>query len=555
MRPDGRPEGWRQAMAWLHTWSGLVLGWLLLAIFVTGSLAFFRHEINAWMRPELAHAGRANTATLGLAEQRLRELAPHAPQWSIRLPDEREDAVQLFWREPAQGQGRPRFESRTMDAATGRLIEPRPTMGGDFFYRFHFELRSAEKSRWIVEGRWVVGLATLAMFVALLSGIVTHRRVFSDFFTFRPGKAGARSWLDAHNVSGVLVLPFYLLITFSGLMMFHTLYLPAGIAAAYGPGGKGYFEELSGQTPGGASRQRGARAPAAGPMPALALPAAVREAQAHWPAGRVERVSIERDRAGKVWVDVAAHDGDRVQYRAPTLRFDGVSGRLVQVTDAQAPMARTYGVLYGLHIARFASPGLRWTLFGFGLLGSAMIATGLVLWVVKRRAEAARRGAAVPGAGQRIVEAFNLAAIAGLPLAVAAYLLANRLLPVSWPERADWEIRAFFLAWLACLFAASIRRDARAWRMAFGAAALAWAAVPVLNALTTPSMGLLAMASQGQWRVAAVDLSALVAAVLFATCAWRIDRPSTAAAARPVPKGRRSRETGVAPTGAARGGA
>ena len=32
-------EGFRQAMSWLHTWSGLILGWLLFAIFVTGTLS------------------------------------------------------------------------------------------------------------------------------------------------------------------------------------------------------------------------------------------------------------------------------------------------------------------------------------------------------------------------------------------------------------------------------------------------------------------------------------------------------------------------------------
>ncbi|MDN5540760.1 PepSY domain-containing protein, partial [Comamonas sp.] len=46
-------EGFRQAMSWLHTWSGLLLGWLLFAIFVTGTLSFFKNEFNLWMRPEL----------------------------------------------------------------------------------------------------------------------------------------------------------------------------------------------------------------------------------------------------------------------------------------------------------------------------------------------------------------------------------------------------------------------------------------------------------------------------------------------------------------------
>jgi len=48
--------GLRQSMAWLHTWSGLLLGWLLLAMFVTGTSAYFREEISLWMAPELHHS-------------------------------------------------------------------------------------------------------------------------------------------------------------------------------------------------------------------------------------------------------------------------------------------------------------------------------------------------------------------------------------------------------------------------------------------------------------------------------------------------------------------
>ena len=46
-------EGFRQAMSWLHTWAGLILGWLLFAIFLTGTLSFFKNEFNLWMRPEM----------------------------------------------------------------------------------------------------------------------------------------------------------------------------------------------------------------------------------------------------------------------------------------------------------------------------------------------------------------------------------------------------------------------------------------------------------------------------------------------------------------------
>ena len=36
----------RRSMAWLHTWSGLVVGWVLFAIFVTGTASYYRTEIS-----------------------------------------------------------------------------------------------------------------------------------------------------------------------------------------------------------------------------------------------------------------------------------------------------------------------------------------------------------------------------------------------------------------------------------------------------------------------------------------------------------------------------
>ena len=45
--------GLRQSMAALHTWGGLVFGWLLFAITLSGSLAVFEPELTRWMQPEL----------------------------------------------------------------------------------------------------------------------------------------------------------------------------------------------------------------------------------------------------------------------------------------------------------------------------------------------------------------------------------------------------------------------------------------------------------------------------------------------------------------------
>lgn len=66
--------------------------------------------------------------------------------------------------------------------------------------------------------------------------------------------------------------------------------------------------------------------------------------------------------------------------------------------------------------------------------------------------------------GYRLVESLNIGTIAGLCTAVAIYFWANRLLPVDFAGRRDWEVHAMFILWTA---------------------AVAYDLLPVLNALTT----------------------------------------------------------------------
>lgn len=527
-------EGFRLAMSWVHTWAGLVLGWLLFAIFVTGTLSFFKNEFSLWMRPEMH--GLPTTASADVAERAqaaLHRQVPGVTQWIMRLPDERQPAASVLWRDGSGG----RFQTLLMNPATGEKIATRDTVGGDFFYRFHFELRTAHGGRWTIQGRWVVGVATMLMFVALLTGVVTHRRIFKDFFTFRPAKGGQRAWLDAHNVSGVLVLPFYLVITFSGLMIFHTLYMPAGMQAAYttpkGTDSQAYFAEMQGDEPGARSARRG-RAAAAEPLPELDLATMVAGAHRTWGDARIGGISARRDDSGTV-VEITRHDGDRLQYGPARLRFDGATAQQLALIDPQTPALKTFRVLYGLHLARFAGPGMRWVLFGFGVMGSLMIASGLVLWTVKRRAQAQRKAAdARMPFGERLVASLNVGLMGGLPLAVATIFAANRLLPVDLAGRPDAELAWFFGAWGVGLAVGILRPDRRGWALLLGAAGLLFAALPVINAATTGThLGVTLPA--GEWMWAGMDLSFLAFGLVFGALARHLLRRRPAAAAKPAP--------------------
>lgn len=43
----------RQVQATLHSWLGIVVLWSGFLIFFTGSIAYFRTEINLWSKPEI----------------------------------------------------------------------------------------------------------------------------------------------------------------------------------------------------------------------------------------------------------------------------------------------------------------------------------------------------------------------------------------------------------------------------------------------------------------------------------------------------------------------
>ncbi|MDO5626504.1 MAG: PepSY-associated TM helix domain-containing protein, partial [Pseudomonadota bacterium] len=213
-------NGFRQSMAWLHTYSGLLVGWVLFVVFVAGTAAYFRHEITLWMQPELHRAALHNPSAAERPElaRRVGDWLAHnaqgSPRWFINLPSARQPVVQVTWQKPpGQGPatGRGRFDNALLDPTTAQpLAQARATRGGEFFYRLHFDLHYMPA----VWARWIVGFCAMFMLVAIASGIVTHKRIFKDFFTFRPRK-GQRSWLDAHNVTAVLALPYHLMITYT----------------------------------------------------------------------------------------------------------------------------------------------------------------------------------------------------------------------------------------------------------------------------------------------------------------------------------------------------
>ena len=510
-RTAPQPRGIRQTMSDLHIWAGLLVGWLLYAMFLTGTVSYFKDEISQWMRPELAHQAEVPDPALVAARiaGELQTVAAGSPQWSIGLPDARNNTASAFWRKPGV-EGRRAFQSATFDPATGHKVAARDTGGGEFFYRFHFQFHYMP----VLWARWLAGFCAMFMLVAIVSGVITHKKIFIDFFTFRWGK-GQRSWLDAHNALSVFGLPFHAMITYTGLVTLMSLYMPWGEQAAFKTPAE--RQQLRAETsafvqPGKPSGQAAALAP---------IEDMVRQAQARWGRDNINRVTITHPGDASARVSITRGDEGRASVSPQFLLFEGPTGRLLQAKDSVGPAAETRGVMYALHLGRFGDTVTRWLYFLVSLAGTAMVGTGLVLWTVKRRAKLPDPER--PYFGFRLVERLNIAAIAGLSIAMAGMLWANRLLPLGLAQRAEWEVHAFFIVWGATLAWALLRPARRAWIELLWTGAAALALLPLLNALTT-DRGLLASLRAGDWIFAGLELTLLALAALHVALAIRTAR-------------------------------
>jgi hypothetical protein len=198
--------------------------------------------------------------------------------------------------------------------------------------------------------------------------------------------------------------------------------------------------------------------------------------------------------------------------------FDAITGETIDVekpnTVRGGKVLATQRTMNALHFVRFGGYPMKWLYFICGMAGAAMLATGAILFMVKRRKKSADEfGTATPRV-YRLIEALNVAAIAGLSLACIAYFWINRLLPLDVADRAVREIALFFILWLLTLAHAVLRPPMRAWVEQLAASAALCLGLPLLNLLSTGDWLFSALA-RGDGETAGVELTAMAFGLIF----------------------------------------
>lgn len=540
-------QSFRLSMAWLHTWFGLVLGFVLMVVFFFGALSVFDREIDRWAVPESRFEPQPMPSFDRILKPAFEKMQPAKEgvallEGRVNGPiPERFDTVRRWGaytthRDPIMsvfaGYAVPNAKDpeetvwaiHALDPRDGKVMpEGQLRIGSQFFYPLHYSLNINWKSL----GTWIVGFSALMMLAALVSGVVMHRKFFREFFTFRRNKSTQRSALDLHNLTGVVALPFHFFFAFTGLVIFAGIYFPVSHTQLHDL--HELHEKIEARETGLPHDRAGVAAPIA------SVDAMVAEAQRRWAAkgmaGEVGYLGIEHVGDANSFVSVYRAGTDRVALTGEGIHFKATTGELLREDPPRTAVDSVNEFLTGLHLQHFRHWLLRWLYVLGGLQGCVCIATGFIFFVEKRKKQHAKAG----GQGSRIVDALAVTTVTGMLIATTAILIGNRLLPDTLADKGDWEKLVFWSAWGLALLHAFARGGAvaqarlnPAWLEQCLAVAVGAVTAVVANAVTTGDH-LGRTLSTGYWPVAGVDLSLLALAGVSLWAARKLSRRASAA--------------------------
>lgn len=484
----------------LHTWAGLVCSWALFIAFFAGSFVVFYQDLQSWADPGIR---RVAAQPLSDVQQLIERITQEHPQikheFYITLP-ERGNVV-AYWRKVVNGVETQEHEER--EFAGGHVIEhdPRPGVLPSFIYRIHYSLGLP-----VTSGMYLLGFVCVIYLLALLSGVVIHApHLAKDLFALRIGKNLKRFWQDAHNVVGVLSLPFHAIFAYTGAMfcILGLLAVSVNILALRG-----------------AATQAIARASQVAPLPqasgveaAMLSPAQLIAAAARAAPGFTPTFLTYRnygDRAATIEMYGEA-PGDLVESARVVLYAH--SGELVGVArPGHAPLGlASMGVMMGLHFGHYGGAIIKSMYFTLGLAGAFLFYSGNLLWIESRR----RRRSAEQPYVHKLMAQLTVGICIGCCFGIAALFIANKLPPLPFVPAEHTDKVVYYIVFTSSIAYALLRPPARAAFHLLMAVAVTCAFIPIVNAVVTGDHPLRS-ARDGLWTVFRVDLAALVMACGFA---------------------------------------
>lgn len=354
-------------------------------------------------------------------------------------------------------------DEKTYNAdAEGNLIDERREGALHFIQHLHINLHMPYSI-----GLTLVGLAGVALLASVVSGTLSHPRIFRDAFTFRRGGSRRLQEADLHNRLSVWALPFHIVVPLTGALLgLSTIILGTLAMAAF----DGDFARAR------ATIGSPTFAEDTTPAPIPPIKPAIETLMTDYPDASIQRVAINRvgERGQSV---VIALTMPRDLTLSEQFFYDG-EGNLVSMRGfANGPAgAQLIAALGPLHFGWFGGWPVKvaYVLLGLGL--TSIISTGVTIWIARRK----DKGKPVPG-----WERAWYALVWGQPIAYCAMALTT-LFGLHLPE-VPYYIAICLAAFVPAFLAATPLTVSRWLRAVLGGMLLI---LPVLHILRYSGEGI-----------------------------------------------------------------
>lgn len=361
-----------RAMLAGHSALGLAFAALIYVVCLTGTVSVFMFELQRWEQPDVPPVTRtpsADEVAAAVRNGQAQALADNvAHDLFIMGPSSRAGHARLMVNYHDHETGR---EGHWLASADGRLIARAHAPWTDFVTELHTSLHLPRT--W---GFFLVGLTGVALLSSLLSGLLSHPRLFKDAFHLRWGGSRRLQDADLHNRLGVWGLPFHFVVSLSGALLgLSTLIVGVLALAAFDGDSEKAFSAILGP--------RANSDETAAPLPDVA--AMIRQVQAAKPEAEFTSVHIDHiGKAGQI-VNLSMRTPGHVAM-ANTYYF---KGDLTPLGDGGLETGgvgqQILGVLQPLHFGWFGGMPIK---LAYGILGLALSIityTGVTIWLARRR--------------------------------------------------------------------------------------------------------------------------------------------------------------------------
>jgi uncharacterized iron-regulated membrane protein len=511
----------------LHSWVGMLAGFALFVAFYAGAITVFHHPLQQWASPQLAA-----TASLDDAQQLLDQVLARHPEarehLGMTFPGYELAEPTAYWQD-AQG---------VWQFATPQQLAGSPTPPGaslpELVNELHYTLGLP------LAGTWLMGLVSLLYGTALVSGFVIHLpRLFKDLFALRPGRNLKRFWQDAHNVIGVLSLPFHIMFAVTGALLCLLFVLMLALSPLVHDG-----KLMAASAAAMDTAPIVQKADVSRPLSPLASwhARAIAVAAEHGVADFVPGY-LKLAHAGDAHAVVEITGTSPRGLGAGAVALDATSGAVLatQLPGSRDANHAVLSAVYALHFGDYGNVAVRWLYFLLGLGGAFLFYSGNLLWIESRR----KRRQAEQGRSSLIMARATVGICIGVCVAISAAFVAAQLLPALGWHTAAGERWICFGSWALCATWASWRAPLRAARELLWLAAVVTTLVPLAHGLGT-GWWFWRSAAAGHDALWAIDLGALAMAAGFAALAratarrgrdgeansvWATTRPESSSAA------------------------